>query len=1198
MAKTTRQTAIFGIEDWRRLYQTYREADFQSYDFETLRKSFIDYIRLYYPENFNDYIESSEFIALLDVMAFMGQALSYRVDLNTRENFLDTAERRDSVVRLAQLVGYTPKRNQAATGFLKVLAVSTTESVIDYNGINLSQAVINWNDPTNPDWQEQIIAIVNAALIDSQRFGRSGGTSTILGVRTDEYGVNLVPGFLPVIPFSSLINNTSMSFEVVSASTQGENYVYEPSPRPDAPFNILYRNDGLGFGSPDTGFFLFFKQGVLQNQDFVLSERVSNRVVNLGLDGVNNEDVWVYQLDNNGNIQDEWKSVENIYDTATYNQLTVQERKIYSITSRVNDAINLNFGDGIFSDIPVGLFRTYMRISNGLTYVIDPDDIQSVQIPITYVSRGGRNETLTLTVGLTNPVSNALARESIDAIKQRAPARYYTQNRMVNGEDYNNFPFTLFGSIIKSKAVNRTSLGISRYLDLTDPTGKYSSTNVFASDGMLYRESNLYSFTFVYDDVNDITDVIINSVEPRLSSRSMLQFYYDKNNFPRPVLGTSSQPLFWNYSTSLTNETTGYFFTQINDASEWDINSSYPAETFVQVLSGENRGFYQARISIPPGIEITNTGYWNNLNTSTGQKYQPVGLYANNNQRYITIGALIKFQAPEGQYFNTNNQLVNGTPGLPDEKTVIWASATSVFLDGTNFNQGNLENGAGPVTINNFVPTGAIATSVVPIFLTDLPNDLEQSMIEQIQLNRDFGLGYDYLNSSWYIISSANLSGSNTFSLTYARDQAGSNLDASWLVKFITDGEIYTVTFRNLDYFFASVLETRFFYDGSRKIYDTRTGSVIDDFINILKTNNRPQSSASLGSDIRTDIIGQPIESDGFVNDFVVRVSFTDSDNDGIADDPDFFDSVVGPENDPEYSHLVFFQRTVDFDNLERYLPVASGAINAIYPTLDRIELVRGQFNNGQVFFAYDQIGGAAFYTLRVDNNNNRTLVKDTADEYRYRTGRGNLMFQYRHNSPNTRRIDPSFSNIIDLYVVTNSYYVAYQNYIKDITGTVSEPSRPTIDALTTEYSRLQDYKMISDNVVLNSVRFKPLFGSKAAPELQATIKVVPQTATVISSSEIKSRILTEINNYFSIDKWDFGQIFYFSELSSYLHRQLGDIVSSVVLVPRDSGKSFGDLYEIHSDPDEIFVNAANINDIEVITALNSTTLRTLTSNT
>jgi hypothetical protein len=79
--KTARQTAIFGVEDWKRLYQTYREADFQSYDFETLRKSFVDYLRLYYPETFNDYIESSEFIALLDVMAFMGQALAFRNDL-------------------------------------------------------------------------------------------------------------------------------------------------------------------------------------------------------------------------------------------------------------------------------------------------------------------------------------------------------------------------------------------------------------------------------------------------------------------------------------------------------------------------------------------------------------------------------------------------------------------------------------------------------------------------------------------------------------------------------------------------------------------------------------------------------------------------------------------------------------------------------------------------------------------------------------------------------------------------------------------------------------------------------------------------------------------------------------------------------------------------------------------------------------
>ena len=209
MATTTRQTAIFGVEDWKQIYQTYREADFQSYDFETLRKSFIDYLRLYYPETFNDYIESSEFIALLDVMAFMGQALAFRTDLNTRENYMDTAERRDSVVRLANLVSYTAKRNTAAEGFLKVFNVTTTENVVDYNGVNLANVTVNWADPTNNDWQEQFTAIINASLIDSQKVGRPGNRQTILGVRTDEYSINFVPGFLPVIPYSATVDNVN-----------------------------------------------------------------------------------------------------------------------------------------------------------------------------------------------------------------------------------------------------------------------------------------------------------------------------------------------------------------------------------------------------------------------------------------------------------------------------------------------------------------------------------------------------------------------------------------------------------------------------------------------------------------------------------------------------------------------------------------------------------------------------------------------------------------------------------------------------------------------------------------------------------------------------------------------------------------------------------------------------------------------------
>jgi hypothetical protein len=42
-------------------------------------------------------------------------------------------------------------------------------------------------------------------------------------------------------------------------------------------------------------------------------------------------------------------------------------------------------------------------------------------------------------------------------------------------------------------------------------------------------------------------------------------------------------------------------------------------------------------------------------------------------------------------------------------------------------------------------------------------------------------------------------------------------------------------------------------------------------------------------------ITGQPVESDGYVDDFQVLVGFRDSDNDGIPDDPDFFEEIVAP---------------------------------------------------------------------------------------------------------------------------------------------------------------------------------------------------------------------------------------------------------------------------------------------------------------
>ena len=86
--------------------------------------------------------------------------------------------------------------------------------------------------------------------------------------------------------------------------------------------------------------------------------------------------------------------------------------------------------------------------------------------------------------------------------------------------------------------------------------------------------------------------------------------------------------------------------------------------------------------------------------------------------------------------------------------------------------------------------------------------------------------------------------------------------------------------------------------------------------------------------------------------------------------------------------------------------------------------------------------------------------------------------------------------------------------------------------------------------------------------------------------------MVSKINDYFSVDNWDFGETFYFSDLASYLHTELSTIISSVHLVPTSTGQVYGDLQQIRCQPDEILTSAATVLDINVVTNLTNTVLR------
>jgi len=1119
MATTTRQTSLLVAEDWTKLYQSFRNADFQSYDYETLRASMISYLQLYYPEDFNDYIESSEFVALIDMIAFLGQALSFRGDLNARENFIDTAQRRDSILKLARLISYSPKRNINSRGFLKFDSVSTTETVSDSNGINLSGLVINWADSANSNWLEQFTLVLNLCLQSNQGIGKPSASKIINGIQTEQYQINYIPNTISVLPFQSVVSGTQMSFEAVSATMLDENYIYESNPYLNAPFNFLYKNDGLGNGSPNTGFFFYFKQGTLQSIDFDFAESIPNRVYSINTNNINNSDLWLYSVDSNGNLDTLWSQVPAVASTNVVYNNTLN-RNIYQVHTRAGDQIDLVFGDGAFANMPVGRYRLYYRTSNGLQYKIVPDEMQGLIFSIPYVSQAGRIENLIVTASLQYTIANASTRESLDDIKLKAPQQFYTQNRMVTGEDYNILPYTLFSNIIKVKAVNRTSSGISRYLDVIDVTGKYSSTNIFSQDGILYRDSFSNSFNFDYNTLNNIYRVIYDRVVPIIQAVETKQLFYA--DYPLIELLN----VYWHTSTTIANGCTGYFV---------DVDG----------------------------------------------KILQIGSAVTGPASYIQQGAIVRFSAGPGNYFDSRNYVKTGTPNQPGDKYYVYAAIELVVGDGTNNGQGNLANGSGPVTINQILPPNQtiIGDKVFAVFNVDLSNSLVNSMISYIQAYANFGLRYDSASGSWKIITPENLNLTSDFSLTYAGDTSGQGQDSSWFIAFQTIGKTYTVYYRGLNYVFGSVLETNFYYEDLTKIYDAKTGLTVNDQIKVLKINTTPDSSQPLALDYVWYINKAIVEVDGYVNINKIQITFSDSDNDGIPDNPELFDLLVAPNVNTKNKYI-YFKSTSGYDKFTVEVPVDNAAVNSSYDTLRDLEQAKTLFPNGQLFYLTTT---DEFYQLSVVNSK-YTLTKVT--NYIAKIGRQDLYFQYRHNSPNNRRIDPSPNNIIDLYMLTEQYTADYLVWVQDTSGIVPEPTLPTGEQLQTDYSTLDNYKAISDTIIYNPAKFKPLFGSKADPTLQATFKVVKNPNVVISDNEVKTSVIAAINQYFDIANWDFGETFYFSELAAYLHVQLSPNISSIIIVPVNESEVFGSLMQVNCNINEIITSAATVDNVQIISAI------------
>jgi len=1124
MSSTDRQSRLLATEDWKTIYQSFRNADFQSYDFDNLRRTMINYLRQNYPEDFNDYIESTEYLALIDLIAFLGQNLSFRIDLNARENFLETAERRESILRLARLLSYNVTRNQAANGLLKIDTIKTTESVIDSTGLNLAGITVRWNDRSNTNYFEQFIKTINAALPVNGAFGRPVTSETISGVSTDVYRFNAVNTDVPIFPFTKNVEGVSTRFEIVSSNIENGSIVEEP-PLPGNNPAFLYRDSGQGAGSTNTGFFMNFRQGRLDTGNFGVDNPTPNQTIAIDSVNINNSDVWLYSTDSNGFESSLWNKLDAVEgNNIIYNSLFKGVRNVYAVTSRIEDRINLVFSDGVFGNLPTGNFKVYYRTSDNRNIVINPSALNNINIEIPYLSRNNTRETLTLGLSLKYTVNNGSTSESDQDIKTNAPATYYTQNRLITAEDYNIGPLGISQDIIKTKSVNRIASGISRYYDLKDPSGKYSNTSLFADDGILFKEEFSNKTSFSFSTQSDIEGTIYNTVEPLLATTSTMNFYLEKYN----RILVSDLNINWQLIKTATNRSSGYFI---------DTDS----------------------------VKIK------------------IGTYTASTLRMLEPGAMCKFTAPLNgagvqQYFKEDGTYTTDA-SLLGISTYKWTKIVSVYSDGTQIQT----TGDGPIVFNDYIPLNAKITEVIPKLSRVLIDDTKAQIIDRVFAYRDFALRYDQTTRQWKLITAENINTVNDFSTGKTGDVSGQNLDSSWLLYFKTDGETYTITYRALRYVFESAGEVRFFFDSADKIYDPKTGQLNKDKIQILNINRKPDSLNPLTKDYTWSISDAYRDADGYVDSKKIQVQFFDRDNDGVLDDPELFNELVAPTVNP-MTKYVFQQRYITSDGVEDYKYFDNSNSTIIIKANEKaIGSYSSYENDGQVFYLVTE---GVFKTI--DKVANTSAI---TSNYKANIGRAGIKFHYIHVADSNYRIDPGSSNIIDSYLLIKNYDTEFRKYLNGASAT--KPLPPSSDELFRNYGAdIAKIKSISDEVVYHPVKYKMVFGSKASEDLQVTFKIVKNSGLTINNNELKANVIDSINKFFSIEYWNFGDTFYFQELSAYVMNNLSPELVSIVIVPKQASQTFGSLFEIKSESDEIFINAAQVSDVEIIDEITASNLQ------
>ena len=417
-----------------------RNIQYINKDFTELRASLVNYARTYFPTTYNDFSSASPGMMFMEMAAYVGDVLSFYLDNQLQETYLQYARQTNNLYELAYMFGYKPNVTQVATTYVDfyqqvpALPSGSTyvpdfsyalyidpSSTVTQNTVNkvpfliqdpIDFSVSSSGDPTEVTVYEITGTTPTYFLLKKSR----KAISSTINTTTFSFGVN-------PIPFSTVEINTDKIVGILDILDSDTNKWYEVDYLGqemifDSIKNTNQNDPNLSQYSGDTPYILKLEK--IQRRFVTRFLDSGSLQIQFGAGTANDTDETIIPNPNNVGIG---LPFEQSKLTTAYSPNNFLYTKTYGIApSNTTLTVRYLTGGGAVSNVPANSLNTFTGTAKFLNSGLPPQTANYVFSSL----------------GVTNPkaADGGGDGDSIEEIRQNSSANFASQLRNVTQDDY------------------------------------------------------------------------------------------------------------------------------------------------------------------------------------------------------------------------------------------------------------------------------------------------------------------------------------------------------------------------------------------------------------------------------------------------------------------------------------------------------------------------------------------------------------------------------------------------------------------------------------------------------------------------------------------------------------------------------------------------------------------------------------------